>query len=86
MPYHLQKDVTDIDIKGYGGENILVKNRLHDWHKPPTDFNKFDGLFESRGIMVKSNIGKSQVRLINAKAMLDLAIGILTENPLFLLI
>jgi len=86
VPYHLQKDITDIYIKGYNGEEILVKNRLHDWNKPPTDFNRLDAVFKERGIMKIGKIGNSIIRLINAKAMVELAVDILIKNPYYLLI
>lgn len=86
VPYHLQKEVTETSIKGYNGEEILVRNRLHDWNKPPTDFNKFDGVFEKHGIMKTGKIGNSTIRLIDAKAMVELAVDMLTKNPYYLLI
>ena len=85
VTYHLQKEITEINITGYMGETILVRNRLHDWHKPPTDFNKFDELFQSHGIMKKASVGKSLVRLIKTKDMLEFAVDTLTKNPYFLL-
>lgn len=85
VPYQLQKDSADIYISGYDGEEILVRNKLHDWHKPPTDFNKFDSLFETHGIMKRIKIGNSTIRMINASNMLELAVDILNRDPFFLL-
>jgi len=85
VPYHLQKDITDIVIKGYNGEEIVVRNRLHDWNKPPTDFNRFDAVFREHGIMKTGKIGNSTIRLINAKAMVELAVDMLVKNPYYLL-
>lgn len=86
VPCHLQKEVADILITGYDGESILVRNRLHDWEKPPTDFNKFDDIFRDKNVMKLGAVGNSTIRLIKAKDMLDVAVDILRKNPLFLLI
>lgn len=85
VPYHLQKEITDISITGYNGEKILVKTRLHNWEKPPTDFNKFEDAFMEKGIMKKGRIGNSVIRLIDARRMLETAVSILKRDPLFLL-
>lgn len=85
VPYHLHKEITDIYITGYSGERILVKTMLHDWEKPETDFNKFEELFTEKGIMKKGKIGNSQLRLIDARGMLEEAETILRRDPLFLL-
>jgi len=85
VPYHLQEDVTKINIIGYSGECITILNRLHNWHKPPTDFNKFDEILLNKHIMKITKIGYSTIRLINAGDMLDTCVDILKKNPSFLL-
>jgi aminoglycoside 3-N-acetyltransferase len=85
VPYHLQEDMAKIDLIGYSGECITVFNRLHNWHKPPTDFNKFDDILLSKHIAKISKIGNSTIRLINAGDMLDTCVGILKKHPKFLL-
>jgi aminoglycoside 3-N-acetyltransferase len=84
VPYHLQQDITEVYITGYNGEKILVRNRLHDWFKSPTDFNRFDKIYEDKGVMKKAVIGNSIIRLIDAGAMLEVSVGILEKDPLFL--
>ncbi|WP_273333314.1 AAC(3) family N-acetyltransferase [Dictyoglomus turgidum] len=85
VPYHLQEEFTQVYITGYDGEKILVRNRLHNWNKPPTDFNKIESLLLEKSIMKIFHIGNSTIRLIKASQMFDMLIDILTKNPLFLL-
>lgn len=85
VPYHLHKVITETWITGYNGEKILVRNKLHDWQKPPTDFNNFEPLFKSKGVMKTGVIGESTIRLISARAMLDVAVDTLIKDPYFLL-
>lgn len=85
VPYHLQKEVTDGLVKGYGGTVVQVKNRLHDWGKPPTDFNRLDALYGERGIMKTGTVGNAVVRLIDAARMLEFTVGLLQRDPLYLL-
>jgi aminoglycoside 3-N-acetyltransferase len=86
VPYHLQKDAIEISITGYGGKKITVTNRLHNWEKPATDFNKLDELYENKGIMKKYVVGNSTIRLINAFDMFEFTINLLTNNPVYLLV
>jgi aminoglycoside 3-N-acetyltransferase len=86
VPYHLQKEVTNVTVTGYDGEKITVSNKLHDWEKPETDFNKLDELYRTNTIMKIGNVGKSTARLINAAKMLDFTVDLLRKEPLFLLV
>ena len=86
VPYHLQKEITKIDITGYDGKKITVTNRLHNWEKPETDFNKLDELFERKGIMRKFIIGDSQIRFIRANDMFAFTVELLKNTPNYLLI
>ena len=86
VPYHLQKDTTNMIVTGYNGEKIVVSNRLHDWEKPETDFNKLDELYKTNAIMKLGNVGKAVVRLVNAANMLDFTVNLLKKDPLFLLV
>lgn len=85
VPYHLQTNAVQISMTDYDGKKIFVTNRLHNWDKPATDFNKLEELFEKKGIMKKYRIGNSMIRLINACDMLDLTIELLINNPEYLL-
>ncbi|ADU32154.1 aminoglycoside N(3)-acetyltransferase [Evansella cellulosilytica] len=85
VPYHLQKETTTSEIIDEAGGKITVKNKLHDWTKPPTNFNKLDALFESKGIMTKQKIGNATTRLINANSMLQLTLELLTKDPHYML-
>ena len=86
VPYHLQKEPVKISITGYGGNEVIVTNRLHNWEKPATDFNKLDELFLEKGIMKKFMAGKSLMRLINAADMYEFTIDLLKKNPEFLVV
>ncbi len=85
VPYHLQKDVTEAYITGYNGETIKVENRLHNWEKPETDFNKLDTLYMEAGIMRMKQIGNAKVRYIDAGKMFTLTIDLLKKNKMFLI-
>lgn len=84
VPYHLQKDPFEMTIKGYDGESVKINNRLHQWNKAPTDFNRLDSIYYDKGIMKSSQICNAKVRLIRSEAMFELTIDILSKNPLFL--
>ncbi len=84
--YHLQEEPFDISITGYQGELINVTNRLHQWEKPETDFNKLEEVFEKKGIMKKYMAGNSVIRLIRAGDMFELTIELLRKDPYYLLV
>ncbi len=86
VPYHLQKEIAKIDITDYNGKKITVTNRLHNWDKPQTNFNKLDELFKIKGIMRTFMIGKSQIRFIRANDMFQFTIELLNTNPEYLLV
>lgn len=86
VPYHLQNKITECRITGYDGGQLLVKNRLHNWEKPETDFNKLDGLYIENGIMIVGKVGEAAVRLIDAGLMLDFTVELLKKDPSFLII
>lgn len=86
VPYHLQEAEIDITITGYEGKRLTVRNRLHDWEKPGTDFNKLDELLEKKGIMKKCRAGNSLIRLIKAHDMFEYTIDLLRKDPYYLLI
>lgn len=85
VPYHLQKDYTESKVIYYNGEHINVKNRLHEWNKKPTDFNKLDKLLYENKIMKLSKICDATARLIPAADMFDYTAQLLTKDPYFLL-
>lgn len=84
VPYHLQADVTEVPITDSDGSTIVVRNRLHDWHKPPTDFNRFEPIFRDAGVMTVGKVGDATARLIRAKDMVEFAVEMLRNDPLFL--
>ena len=84
--YHLQEDPFDIPVAGYRGETVTVTNRLHNWYKPETDFNKLDELLGEKKIMKKYMVGNSLIRIINASDMFEFTIKLLKKNTDFLLI
>lgn len=86
VDYHLQKELTEVLVTGYDGQKVLVRNRLHDWNKPPTDFDKFDKLYEEQGIMRIGTAGNSVVRLVDAEKMIDFTVATLRRDPRFLVV
>jgi len=86
VPYHLQKEITNMTVTGYSGEKIPVANRLHDWEKPETDFNKLDDLYRANAIMKLGKVGKATVRLVNTTNMLEFTVDLLKKKPLFLVV
>lgn len=85
VPYHLQSENTESIITGYNNDKIRIINKLHNWEKPATDFNKLDDIYYNKGIMNILKIGNAIIRIIDAKLMFEYTIEILKENPLFLL-
>ena len=86
VDYHLQEEVAEISFVDYNGQEVVVRNRLHDWNKPPTDFDKFDEPYRREGIMKMGKVGDSIVRLIDARKMIDFSVATLRNNPHFLLV
>ncbi|MEQ2129738.1 AAC(3) family N-acetyltransferase [Caldanaerobacter subterraneus KAk] len=84
VPYHLQEEITEAYVIGYKGERIVIRNRLHNWNKPPTDFNKLDWIFYEKGIMRIGKIGNSIIRLIEADKMFEITVELLRRQPYFL--
>lgn len=84
VPYHLQKEITEVEITGYDKEKLIVRNYLHDWYKPATDFMHLDPFLEEKGIMRKIKIGASNIRLIDAAGMLEETVSLLRKDPMFL--
>jgi aminoglycoside 3-N-acetyltransferase len=84
--YHLQEEPFAIPITGYRGEAVTVTNRLHNWDKPRTDFNKLDERLEEKKIMKKYMVGGSLIRIINAPDMFEFTINLLKKDPDYLLI
>ncbi len=85
VPYHLQDTAIDITITGYEGKRLIIRNRLHNWEKPETDFNKLDEVLEQKGIMKKGRAGNSLIRLIKARDMFEFTIDLLRKDPYYLL-
>lgn len=83
--YHLQKEPFAIPITGYRGEAVIVTNRLHNWDKPVTDFNKLDERLEEKKIMRKFMVGSSLIRIMNASDLFEFTINLLKKNPSYLL-
>lgn len=85
VPYHLQRETAQAVITGYNGEKITISNRLHEWNKQPTHFNRLEQAYGKRGIMTRTRIGNADIRLINATDMIAYTIDLLHKNPSFLL-
>lgn len=85
VPYHLQPDVIDIPMTDYHGSTVVIRNRLHRWDKPPTDFNLFEPVLIDKKILTAVRIGNAVVRRLKANEMFEVMVDILVKNPTFLL-
>jgi aminoglycoside 3-N-acetyltransferase len=86
VPYHLQKEKTTMKLKDYKGNEVTVINRLHDWGKPETDFNKIECILETNNAIKKYKVGNSTIRLIKAGEMLDVVVNKLIKEPYYMLV
>ena len=86
VPYHLQSEITECSITDDKGSKLTVRNRLHNWEKPATDFNKLEKLWKRQGLIRTGKVGNSQIRLIQAKEMFEVTIELLTRQPNYLLV
>lgn len=85
VPYHLQKEPTDCTCYTENGQEITITNYLHDWNKPPTDFNKLEKPYLEEKIMTCHTVGNARVFLIKAAQMIEFTVNLLREDPKFLL-
>ncbi len=85
VPYHLQKTSTEVRFQGYENNEIVVRNYLHDWYKPATDFMYLEPFLEEKKVMRTARIGDSCIRLINAYGMLEETVKLLRKDPEFLI-
>jgi len=83
-PYHLQSDWIDAQLVQPNSTTKLIRCKIHLWGWD-RDFNKIDTLLSDAGIMRISKIGKSTVRLIAARPMVELVLRELEADPLYLL-
>ena len=86
VPYHLQSEITECVLQEEKGRKLTVRNRLHNWDKPATDFNKLEELWKVQGLIRTGKVGNSQIRLIQAKEMFELTIDLLKRQPEYLLV
>ena len=84
VPYHLQPQFTAGRVIADNRE-VIVNNRLHDWSKPPTDFNKIEPLLLDCGAMRSVTIGQATAHVISAAKMLNSVVAALKQLPEFLL-
>ncbi len=84
VPYHIQKESTRGICYTSSGKRVEVCNYLHDWNKPPTDFNKLAPLFLRENIMTLHKVGNADVFCIDAVSMIDFTVPLLRKNPYFL--
>ena len=84
VAYHLQTDITYGSVVTETRE-IIVANRLHNWQKPPTDFNKIELLLIGAGAVKLMNICDSRVKIIDARKMFAVVYNQLLIQPDFLL-
>lgn len=85
VDYHLQSDFTDGVVEA-AARRVIVVNRLHDWQKPPTDFNKIEQLLIAANAINFAKVGESFVRIISARKLFDTLCGKLLADGNFLLL
>ncbi|MFA6074852.1 MAG: AAC(3) family N-acetyltransferase [Negativicutes bacterium] len=85
VPYHLQHDVTD-GVVMTDSREIIVANRLHNWQKPPTNFNKIEQLLVKAQALIVVKVCNSQVKIIDARKMFDVVCNQLIRDPGYLII
>ncbi len=86
VPYHLQASATEALIKDYDGREITVLNRLHNWDKPATDFNKIEGLYSERGIIRHGRIGNAPSMIMQAASVVECTVSLLKSKPYFFVV
>lgn len=91
VPYHLHKEFTDGRVRLPDGREVVVRNRLHQWADRYSDFGLerdftlANDPLSTAGAQQTGRIGQSTSTLIDARAMRDVLVPILTRDPLFLL-
>lgn len=69
---------------GYDGERRPVPSRRHS-NDMPRDYARMEPVLEERDALVKGQIGDATVRVVNARAMRDIVVPMLAEDPFLLL-
>lgn len=85
VPYHLQADVTD-GVVVSESQTIVVANQLHNWQKPPTDFNAIEHLLLAARAITFAEVCQAPVKIIDARKMYDVLYNQLICEPEFLLV
>ena len=85
VSYHLQTEVTE-GVVITADRAIVVANRLHNWQKPPTDFNKIEQLLLTERAITFAEVGQSRVKIIDAGKMYAALYHQLIIQPEFLLV
>jgi aminoglycoside 3-N-acetyltransferase len=83
-PYHIQPEWIDAKLINSDGTTTPVHCKIHLWGWD-RDFNKIETLLSDAEIMRIRKIGKSMVRLIAARPMVELVLRKLEADPLYLL-
>ena len=86
VPYHLQKQVTVMEARNRNGQNVIIRNRLHDWKRPLTDFEYLEPLLVQHGILRRGQAGSAALRLIRARQMIEFCTDLLRRQPDFFMI
>ncbi len=84
VPYHLQKEPAVCTCITEDNKKIEITTYLHDWHKPPTDFNRLAQPYLEENIMTRGKVGNTEVFLIDAAKMIDFTVNLLLDEPNFL--
>jgi hypothetical protein len=84
VPYHLQRRRARARVRRDDGtwESILTFLHLWRWER---NFPKVEPLLEAAGAQRTGTVGAAAARVIQARALRDLLVPLLRDDPLFLL-
>lgn len=91
VPYHLHEALSDGRVRLPDGNEVVVRNRLHQWAELYSefdlerDFTLANDPLIAAGAQRQHAIGPTDSTLIDARAMRDVLVPILKTDPLFLL-
>ena len=84
VPWHMQPGTALSTIKFADGRIAQIPVSLHKYGTP-RDFTRLEREMLAKGIQVNGKIGESTVRLIKARAMVELVLARVTDEPGILL-
>jgi hypothetical protein len=84
VPYHLQRRRARARVRCDDGTWESILTYLHLWHWE-RNFPKVEPILEAAGAQRTGTVGAAAARVIQARALGDLLVPLLQDDPLFLL-